>query len=481
MQKYTNLLHCLYGINYFAVAFQKSVFFKDSSFFNLFLNVKIKKFFSVSENQYGEIRDGKVYRKAQEGFPEKEIGEVKDTEETAIAYYEQRYQNLLEKVSRLEEDVHGTANKGSYLMKLLHLKETLSEFDGLGDLVAIRIRLEALELHIQEVITQNRKRNLEIKTALLEEGEQLQQVSNWKEATQFAKDLKMRWIKTGSLETEYQEEYEEKFNNLINGFFERRAAFIEDRNRMVNDRVAQYKDLIGRARVLVETKEKKEAAEGVKALQAEWKNLGQIPAQVRSELWAQLQEVVKPVFSSPRKPEQQQRVLQQRPERPERPRVRQVAERQTPDPDALTAKKKLLEELRALEGYDKQTLMKAQQLQEEFKNKGFAAGPEGESVNNSFFQEFSLMKEKNFLHNLAMAKARDFNSKDKKEQLTVKLRLLRDLLNRDERELQNFRDNLSNLNTGKNRVNKLMDSKLRLQQKKVDIKRLLLRELQAQL
>ena len=432
------------------------------------------------ENKYGEIRDGKVYRKAQEGFPEKEIGEVKDTEETAISYYEQRFQNLLEKVSQLEEDVHGTANKGSYLMKLLHMKETLPEFDGLGDFIALHKRLEALEEHIQEVINQNRKRNLEIKTALLAEGEQLEQVTNWKEASQFAKDLKMRWIKTGSLEPEYQEEYEEKFNNLINGFFERRNAFIEDRNQMIHERVAQYKELIERARKLVETKEKREAAEGIKALQAEWKNVGQIPATTRTELWAQLQAVVKPVFTPSRKPQMQQ----QQPQRPRQQATFQPRDRdresQKPNPNALAAKKKLLEELRSLEGYDKNTLAVAQRLQEEFKNQGFAAGPEGESVNHDFFQEFSLMKEKNFLHNLALAKSRDFYSKDEKEQVKVKLRLLRDLLSRDERELQNFKDNLSNFSTGKNKVNKLVDSKLRLQQRKVEIKRLLLQELQAQ-
>lgn len=404
-----------------------------------------------------------------DGFPEKEIGEVKDTEQAAIAYYEQRFQHLEEKINQLEQDVQNSANKGSYLMKLLHMKETLVDYDGLGDFKALEKRLEALEEQIQEVINQNRKRNLEIKTALLAEGEQLQQVSNWKEATEFAKDLKMRWIKTGSLDPEYQEAYEEKFNSLVNDFFSRRNAFFEDRNQMINERVEQYKELIQRARKLVQEKEPKEAAEKIKALQVEWKNIGQIPAQTRTELWNELQQVVKPVFTKRRPPQRQEMRV---------PRRREAVV--SGGPEVLVAKKELLSRLRALEGYDKATMARAQKLQEEFKNLGFAAGAEGESVSHAFFQEFALLKEKNFLHNLALAKARDFTSKDQLEQNRLKLRLLRDLLGRDERELQNFKDNLANISTGKNRVNKLMDSKLRLQQRKVEVKRLLMRELQEQ-
>lgn len=418
----------------------------------------------MSEHQYGAIRDGKVYRKALEGFPEKEIGEVKDTEEAALAYYEQRFRHLEEKVVQMEEDVHSTSNKGSYLMKLLHMKETLPDYDGLGDFRSLYERLEVLEGHIQEVINQNRKRNLEIKTALLAEGAQLQQVSNWKEASEFAKDLKMRWIKTGSLDPEHHEEYEEKFNVLIEDFFARRNAFFEDRNKLIADRVERYKELIEKARKIVAEKEAREAAGKIKALQADWKNVGSIPAPSRNELWQELQTIVKPVFEKQRKPRQEQK-----------------KEFQKPSPESLKAKKELLDQMRALQGYDKGTLDKAYALQEAFKSQGFTTGSESAAVSQEFFQALALMKEKNFLQKLAQGKAHDFSSKDEQEQIRFKLRLLRDLLGRDERELQNFQDNLAHLSTGKNKVNKMMDSKLRMQQRKVEVKRLLLQELQAQL
>lgn len=405
-----------------------------------------------------------MYRKAQQGFPEKEIGEVKDTREAALAYYEQRFRHLEEKVSQLEQDVHATSNKGSYLMKLLHMKETLPAYDGLGDFPALQQRLERLEEHIQEVIEENRKRNLEIKTALLEEGAQLQQVSNWKEASEFAKDLKMRWLKTGSLDPEHQQAYEEKFNRLMDDFFERRSAFFEDRNQLMNERVAQYEALIQKAKEMVAQLEQREAAEAIKALQEEWKAVGQVPAQKRTELWQELQGVVKPVFAR-RKPQAAGPPRNQ----PYRPA----------SPETLQAKQGLLQQLLELDAYDKGAVAKAQVLQEAFKNLGFTGGPEGGAVNHRFYQHLGLLKEKHFLHKLAIGKNRDFAEKDSKEQAKIKLRLLRDLLGRDERELQNFKDNLSNLSTGKNRVNKMMDAKLRLQEKKVEVKRLLQEELRA--
>lgn len=420
----------------------------------------------MSENKYGEIREGKVFRKAINGFPEKEIGEVKETEEAAFAYYEQRFSHLEEKINQLEQDVHATTNKGSYLMKLLHMKETLPDYDGLGDFPALHKKLEALEEHIQEVINQNRRRNLEIKTALLAEGEQLKEVTNWKEAGQFAKDLKMRWIKTGSLDPEHQDEYEAKFNALIDDFFARRNAFFEDRNQMIEDRIASYKALIEKARKVVEQAEGREAAEKIKAIQAEWKEVGQVPAQTRTELWEELQVVVKPVFTANRR-------------QPKRSHTGR--EQRSFNPDALKVKKKLLEQLNNIEGCDKEALDHAYKLQDEFKAQGFAPGAEGEEINTSFYQTLGLMKEKHFLNNLAQAKTRDFESKNESEQAKVKLRLLRDLLGRDERELQNFQENLASLTTGKNKVNKMMDAKLRLQERKVEVKRLLLKELQQQI
>lgn len=405
-----------------------------------------------------------MYRKAQEGFPEKEIGEVKDTEEAALDYYEQRFRHLEEKVSQLEQDVHATTNKGSFLMKLLHMKETLPIYDGLGDFVSLQERLEKLEEHIQEVIEQNRRRNLEIKTALLEEGAQLQQVTNWKEASEFAKDLKMRWLKTGSLDPEHQEAYEEKFNRLIDDFFERRTAFFEDRNQMVNERVEKYEALIAKAKEIVAQMERRKAAAAIKALQGEWKEVGQVPAQKRTELWQELQNIVKPVFAR------------------QKPQAGGADRRdlyKPASPEALQAKQDLLQKLLEIDAYDKHAVTKAQALQEEFKNVGFTGGAEGGAVNHRFYQNLGLIKEKHFLHKLAIGKNHDFAEKEEKEQAKIKLRLLRDLLSRDERELQNFKDNLSNLSTGKNRVNKMMDAKLRLQEKKVQVKRLLQEELRA--
>ena len=143
----------------------------------------------MAEHPYGYVQDGKVYRKAYGEHPALEIGEVKDTPEAAFAYYEQRYQQLQEKINQLEQDIHEKTNKGSYLMKLLHLKETLPQYEGLGDFIALYERLEQLEEYIREIINQNRERNLEIKTALLEEAKELEGIDNWKDSFRISRKI----------------------------------------------------------------------------------------------------------------------------------------------------------------------------------------------------------------------------------------------------------------------------------------------------
>ncbi len=49
------------------------------------------------------------------------------------------------KVASLEKAVEESENKGSYLMKLIHLRENLAKFDALGNYPALFDRLDAVE------------------------------------------------------------------------------------------------------------------------------------------------------------------------------------------------------------------------------------------------------------------------------------------------------------------------------------------------
>jgi hypothetical protein len=88
---------------------------------------------SNTNSPYGYAEDGKVYLNGYLNLPTRAIGVVKDSEQASIQYFIKRFELAQQKVDELAKSVQTTTNRGSYLMKLIHLREYLSAFDGLGD------------------------------------------------------------------------------------------------------------------------------------------------------------------------------------------------------------------------------------------------------------------------------------------------------------------------------------------------------------
>ena len=124
---------------------------------------------SEKEIPFGNIKDDKIFLNAWGEHPERQIGEVREDEESSIAYFVEKYEELVKKINDLEKEIEESVNKGSFLMKLKHLKSQLSEHDGLGDYIVLEERLTKQEALLEDIIQKNRERNSEIKKSLLEE------------------------------------------------------------------------------------------------------------------------------------------------------------------------------------------------------------------------------------------------------------------------------------------------------------------------
>ncbi|MEZ4902925.1 MAG: hypothetical protein R2822_14820 [Spirosomataceae bacterium] len=111
-------------------------------------------------DEYGYVLDGKVFLKGYLGNPDRQIGEVKRTEQEAIDYFKNRFSIATAKVEQLEKDVEEAQNKGSYLTKLVQLRKKLLSFDGLGDFVPLLARLDALEVVLEDLIKVNQEKTL---------------------------------------------------------------------------------------------------------------------------------------------------------------------------------------------------------------------------------------------------------------------------------------------------------------------------------
>lgn len=228
------------------------------------------------ENEYAYIKDDKVFLKGYLDMPDRQIGEVKRTEEEAFKYFEDRYDIAVGKVKQLEEDIETAQNKGSYLTKLKQLRKRLLNFDGIGDFIPLLEKLDVLEESLSGMIDENQSNNLEIKKELLAEALKISDSTEWQDTADTLQEIRTRWIRTGPVPKEEQEEIEEAFKNALDGFYQRRKAFFEEQRRITDERLLKYHELIKAADALLDRRDWDEAFQELKRIQGEWKTVGKI-------------------------------------------------------------------------------------------------------------------------------------------------------------------------------------------------------------
>ncbi|WP_114777352.1 DUF349 domain-containing protein [Botryobacter ruber] len=238
--------------------------------------------------QYGFTQDQQVWLKAFMNYPARQVGEVKESENDSLVYFAKRFEMFQDKVKNLLERIETSENKGSFLMKVLHLKEQIGSYDALGDFEALYYKLSAAEEEIKETIKQNREKNLAIKIGLIQEAEALQESVEWQETSDKLKELRATWIKTGPVEKELTDEIEERFKAALEVFFERKKSFFTDKKQMQNRIYERYKNLIARSVALQNSEDWEATTQKLKQLQNEWKEVGgSLPRKVTSNLWTE--------------------------------------------------------------------------------------------------------------------------------------------------------------------------------------------------
>ena len=408
----------------------------------------------MEEKEYGFIKEGKVFRKAFLEYADKEIGEVKETEEAAVLYYTERFDLAKTKVNEVEEKINGTENKGSYLMKVLHLKETLHDFDAIGDFEALYLKLDLLEQQLNSFVQQNRLKNLEIKTALLAELKEAVKSSEWKSATAEVKEVQRRWIKTGAVDDAEKEGIEGGFKTMLDGFFERRATFYADLEKMMKDKESNYQEFLERAEKLKEIESYTVLVEKIRTLKEEWKDLGRIKTEVRTEFWNKFQTIIKSALSKAKK-EGKAKVGNKK--------------------ENLESRTEFLKELAVL-NEKIAPVANVKELRDKWKHLAPVSRSEMDKLQGEFLFLIDQIAEKQFIESLMYKKLKGKQNEADKER--VRLKIAYDLLHRDRAELSTFQENLEKFNTSSG-LDKLIGGKLELQERKVKVKEEILRQFKA--
>ncbi len=453
------------------------------------------------EIPFGYIADEKVYLSAYMEFSDRQIGEVKESEEKTIQYFLDRFQHLVNKIDELEKAINESENKGSYLMKLLHMKESLGNYDGLGDYLPLFDRLTVLEEDLNAAIAINRERNTEIKQALLEELDQAMAESDWREATDKVLDVKDRWIKTGNAKKEVNGGLDESFQIKLTDFFDRKQVYFEDRRKAFDLRIQKCEDYINELKSLKPKKAEPGTIDRVREIQREWRNVGELPAREKRRLDKDLRYHTNYFFRRPDAPSggfQSRGGFQGRSGPPARgvysstggPAGARPAysARPTvmPSPEELqinlTKKVALIEEAETLADVGtRESVEELRRLQQIWKGIGMVPKERAKEVTEHFLILCDRAQERIFLENLAGNKDPEYTKKNNREKTRFKMKLLRDLLVRDEQDLQTFQENLDRLNATKQAFDKMLHNKYLNQKRKVIVKRQLLQELKVSL
>lgn len=386
-------------------------------------------------NSYGYIKDDNVYLKGYNDKPDRQIGVVKESPEASIVYFEDRYQKLVEKVEEVAQAIEESQNKGSYLMKLVHIRESLESYNAIGDYPAVEARILELEQGIENYISENRIKNTEIKTALLAEAQELKDSDDWEEVSEYLKDLKMRWIRTGSVGEE-DEDMSEEFDRCLDVFFERRKAFF-DNERIVNDeRILKYKRISNRVRKLNYQKEKTpEMRQEVIDLQKAWKDVGVIPKWKYLKLYRNYKREVDIFFGNPE---------QNNSNNDNYGSYRQEPPTPTTPEGILELKRKLTEEVEELANkFENVHLNNVKTKQLQWKKMGILKNnDEDRLLNNRFHAACSEIFTHVFLENDAKQNFDGYEEKTGFEQLKLKIKLIKDSIREEEPKLQQIAKNI---------------------------------------
>src|SRR5690554_6201161 len=411
------------------------------------------------EHPYGYIKDRKVYLK---GFLDQEdriIGEVKTDEASTIKYFEERFQTIKEKVEKLKTDIETNQNKGSFLMKLIHLRDSLMNYDGLGDFVPLIGELNQMESSLVEIIQANRIRNLEIKRGLIQEAEALMHRTDWKQATEEFKNLKLKWIKTGPVSKELEADIEKPFTAAIDKFFENRKNYFEGLALQAEENIKVYEALLLQARQAHELADVRLAFEISKKIQKQWKESGRVPAAKRQPLWDEFSKINNRIFSKFKRAAQNSPTL---------------------SPGNLIRKvEKMTQEIRALANspYHPDNLAAAKRLQAEWKKLPHRKPREAQQNVRAFMSAMDVVFEKSFLNRLSLSKYPDFEQKESKEQNQIQISILKDLMSRDQKELETIQENSDKFRTSGEDFEILLQKKISAYKRKMEVKNYLLKEL----
>jgi hypothetical protein len=247
----------------------------------------------VSSDPWGRVDEtGTVYVRTADG--EQVVGSWQaGSPDEALAYFERKYEGLVVEIGLLERRVRTTdlAAKDA-LAAVEHLREQVDAHHAVGDLDALRARLDKLvatvESRREERKAQRAKQSEEARQAketLVAEAEELAQSEQWRAAGERLRALVDTWKGLPRLDRKSDDELWHRFSHARSAFSKRRKAHFAQLDAQREDARKVKERLVAEAESLSGSTDWGPTAARYRELMTEWKAAGRAQREHEDELW----------------------------------------------------------------------------------------------------------------------------------------------------------------------------------------------------
>lgn len=213
--------------------------------------------------------------------------------EEALAYFERKYEGLVVEIGLLEKRVRTTDLSAKDAQTAIdHLRTQVDEHHAVGDLDALRVRLDKLvttvESRREERKAAKAKQTDEAraaKDALVVEAEQLAQSDQWRSAGERLRALVDIWKGLPRLDRKSDDELWHRFSHARSAFSKRRKAHFASLDAQREDARKVKERLVAEAESLSKSTDWGPTAARYRELMADWKAAGRAQRESEDDLW----------------------------------------------------------------------------------------------------------------------------------------------------------------------------------------------------
>ncbi|MET8901795.1 MULTISPECIES: DUF349 domain-containing protein [unclassified Streptomyces] len=247
----------------------------------------------MSSDPWGRVDEtGTVYVRTADG--EQVVGSWQaGSPEEALAYFERKYEGLVVEIGLLEKRVKTTDLSAKDAQTAVdHLREQVDAHHAVGDLDALRARLDKLvglvETRREERKAQRAKQSDEArgaKEALVAEAEELARSDQWRVAGERLRALVDTWKGLPRLDRKSDDELWHRFSHARSAFSKRRKQHFAQLDAQREDARQIKERLVSEAEALSSSTDWGATAARYRDLMSEWKAAGRAQREHEDDLW----------------------------------------------------------------------------------------------------------------------------------------------------------------------------------------------------